>query len=682
MKKTLIILMIMAACLAGTALAAPNLLTNASFEDDTVAPGTPDGWTLAASNFDGLIYHPGEPANANSGDDFFEISCGAADNWAVIHTNTDIDAAVTAGNQYTVSGFMKLAIGTTYATATLKIEWYSVPGGAYNDGGPDGIFLGEDSLEFELTDSYVLYYTTATAPANAVAARVAVIATWSQPDYKYYVDDVGLCEGDQPCEGAGAVLVSPENGTFVDPAIPGADDLFWTNPEPVDPHSPIECDVWFNIDDPNVLNLIKIVDRDAVETVNLVAAGQDPVELDHDYYWRVDCYDPNIIENGGTGTTGTLWMFTTKNTAPWAEAGFDRNAWLENGTVTVVLDPKPSANDDVDNYPGPLTAIMSTTGGTFDTAPGEDPNTITFTAPGTYTLTMTADDDGPGTEGLITTDSFDITVYAEDTAENYLVAHYPLDTDALDATGNNHHGSLAGDAFISGADTQVGAGALELDGTDDYVVIIDSANASDPEAITWADFGSPGQSEEFTISVWIKATDWSRNYTQVVSKGYPGGYRITRGDYDGVVFATDLLWDGGVVYGSDIYQMGDGDWHHLAATWDGGASALYIDGNFQYRMPQPHDTLLIKNGAFLQIGANEDADNTQHFEGLIDDVRIYDVGFSHAEVLKLYASQGGSGTCGKNYSNVDIDEDCAVTLSDFALFASEWMDCRDPITCP
>lgn len=141
-------------------------------------------------------------------------------------------------------------------------------------------------------------------------------------------------------------------------------------------------------------------------------------------------------------------------------------------------------------------------------------------------------------------------------------------------------------------------------------------------------------------------------------------------------------WDGGNVWGGDIYKMGDGQWHHLAATWDGGASALYIDGNFQYRMPQEHGTSLVKTSALLQIGANEDADSSQHYNGLIDDVRIYDIGLSHAEILKLYTSQGGRGTCGLSYKVYDLSQDCVIDFADFAMFASEWMDCRDPITCP
>ena len=665
MKKMLIILMIMAACLANSAFAVPNGLANPGFENDTA--GVCDNWAIWGEDVSGMVYQTGDAGNAHSGDDYYEVGRGTG-GWAGLNSELILDVPITGGADVTLSAYMRWANGETASDGTLKLEYYATAGEGWVEGGTPFT-----EVTFVLTGSYALYSATGTAPVGTNFARATIVAAAGT---SFYIDDVSLCEGSVPCAITSAVLVSPDNTSFVDPAAAGANDLVWTLPDPIGA-GPVTCDVWYNINDPNMANpgAVQLLSGSTAETVTIGT----PIVLGNNYYWRVDCYDPDATP---VKTEGQVWEFNTINTAPTAEAGFDRNAWLENGSVTVVLDPKPNANDDVDNYPGPLTAVMSTTGGTFDTAPGEDPNTITFTAAGTYTLTMTADDDGPGTAGLITTDSFDITVYAEGTAENYLVAHYPFDVDASDATVNGHDGTLSGDAAISVADTQVGAGALLLDGTDDFVFIDDSVHPTDPNLITWADFGSAGQSEEVTISVWIKPAAWSASWTQVVSKGYPGGYRITRGDYDGVVFAADLDWDGGVVYGSDIYQMGDGNWHHLVATWDGGASALYIDGNFQYRMPQPHDTLLIKNKAQLQIGANANADSSQHFNGLIDEVRVYDVGLSHAEVLKLYASQGGSGTCGKVYSAIDLSQDCVINFVDFAMFASDWLDCRDPITCP
>ena len=62
---------------------------------------------------------------------------------------------------------------------------------------------------------------------------------------------------------------------------------------------------------------------------------------------------------------------------------------------------------------------------------------------------------------------------------------------------------------------------------------------------------------------------------------------------------------------------------------------------------------------------------------MIDEVRIYNVGLSEAEVIKLFTAQGGSGACDLTYAAADLSQDCVINLADFALFASVWLDCTD-----
>ena len=679
MKKMIIILMV-TAVLAMSQTFAENSLLNPGFEDPG---GTATGinlWAMWPEDI-GLVYREND-ALAHGGDDFVELAF-PPNTWGVLFQETGNEAPVTAGNEYTVGAYFRLPTGASAVNAIMKVEWYANAGEPY-----DAVISDPDQNFVVDSEEWTLIYVTVTAPEGANFGKMVFVAAQDP----IYIDDAFLCEGTNPCGATTASNPSPANNSFVDPELYD-DDLIWTNPQPVETGATITSDVWYNIDDPNMANGgKKILSNSPDVTVNIVNNDEftgsnklDPVVLGHDYYWRVDSYETGTA--GTTLTEGTVWTFTTINTPPFAEAGFNQNAWLDGGSVTVDLNPQ--YNDDVDNYPGPLTAVMSSTGGTFDTAPGEDPNNITFTAPGTYTLTLVADD------GELTgSDSFDITVYAEDTAEDYLVAQYTFDTDTLNKaplTLGTHDGTAVGDAVITTADAQVGTGALLLDGTDDFVYIADSAHPTDPNVITWADFGSPGQSEEVTVSAWFKPAAWSTNYIQIVAKGYPGGYRITRGDYDGVIFVADgMPWDGGTVWGNDAYDETDGNWHHVVGVWDGGRVALYEDGDLQYHLPQPHGTLLTKIDPALDqvmrltIGANDGADSSQHFNGMIDEVRIYNVGLSEAEVIKLFAAQGGSGACGLTYIPADLSQDCVVNIEDFAMFASVWLDCTDitGLGCP
>ena len=665
MKKMIIILIIMAVLTVSQAFA-DNMLLNPGFEDPGSTATGIDVWAMWPEDI-GLVYREND-ALAHDGDDFVELTF-PPNTWGAFYQDTGNEAAVTAENEYTIGAYFRLPAGASAVNAIMKVEWYANAGEPHDDviSEPDQNFV-VDSEEWTLT------YVAVTAPAGANFGKMVFAAT-SDP---IYIDDAFFCEGTLPCGATTASGPIPADNSFIDPAI-YENDLSWTNPLPVEAGATITSDVWYIVDDPNTYSGVRILVGSENETVNIVnndeyggSSKLPAVEFGHDYYWRVDSYETGT--GGTTKTEGSEWTFTTINTAPVAEAGFNQNAWLDGGSVTVDLNP-PQYDDDADNYPGPLTAVMLTTGGTFDTAPGEDPNTITFTAIGTYTLTLEADD------GELTgSDSFEITVYDEGSADSFLVAHYPFDADALDTSGNGHHGTLTEDAVIdiTAGIAQVGAGALLLDGTDDFVYIADSVNSTDPDIITWADFCSVGQSEEVTVSAWIKPAAWSSNHIQIVSKGYPGGYRITKSDYDGVEFVADgLPWDGGTVSGKVGYNETDGEWHHVVGVWDGGRVALYEDGDLQEYLPQPHDTLLIKNKAQLQIGANENTGSSQHFDGMIDEVRIYNVGLSEAEVIKLFTAQGGSGACDLTYAAADLSQDCVINLADFALFASVWLDCTD-----
>ena len=135
MKKMTFILMIMAACLASAAFAvAPADITNASFEDDTIAAGIADYWTLWGENQSGLVYHFGDAVNANTGNDYFEISLGGG-GWAGIHPDLGQEVGVTAGSEVEFVAWAKTADGAEATGAVaLKFEWYATHGEGWVEG--------------------------------------------------------------------------------------------------------------------------------------------------------------------------------------------------------------------------------------------------------------------------------------------------------------------------------------------------------------------------------------------------------------------------------------------------------------------------------------------------------------------------------------------------------------------
>ncbi len=190
-----------------------------------------------------------------------------------------------------------------------------------------------------------------------------------------------------------------------------------------------------------------------------------------------------------------------------------------------------------------------------------------------------------------------------------LLAHWPLDESegsiAADKIGHSE-GEVHGSPIWQPQGGSVG-GALEFDGTDDYVT---TANVLDP-----AD-GS------FTVFAWIKTVQ-------------PGGAILSQSEQSG----TSQIWlgsdaptgalmttltDGGrfTLPLVSTACVTDGIWHEVRLVWDGSCRSLYVDG----REVAVDTRKLAKlrsstNGLFIGVGSN--LSPATFWSGLIDDIRIY-----------------------------------------------------------
>jgi hypothetical protein len=80
----------------------------------------------------------------------------------------------------------------------------------------------------------------------------------------------------------------------------------------------------------------------------------------------------------------------------------------------------------------------------------------------------------------------------------------------------------------------------------------------------------------------------------------------------------------------------DGRWHHLAATFDGSMLELYVDGKLAARGTPALDTA----GPELNVGRSPASQYSEHFDGLLDDLRIYDRALAADEIAALYHEGG------------------------------------------
>lgn len=191
-------------------------------------------------------------------------------------------------------------------------------------------------------------------------------------------------------------------------------------------------------------------------------------------------------------------------------------------------------------------------------------------------------------------------------------------TVASDSAGSNNGQLVNGPAWTTGHND----GALHFDGVNDYVQVANNASLNITNAIT--------------VSAWVKR-DVAGVWGYVLDKTtytYPyNGYGLYVGLYDEVQFAATIggSWEGS---GAPAGSVGAGSWYLLTGTFDGSAMKLYINGTLE------HTTLvsgsLAVNNSDLKIGAIPGFETGYFFDGLIDDVRIYNRALSDGEIQQLY----------------------------------------------
>jgi hypothetical protein len=223
-------------------------------------------------------------------------------------------------------------------------------------------------------------------------------------------------------------------------------------------------------------------------------------------------------------------------------------------------------------------------------------------------------DIGPMPWGDGVVDNQDLIVLGEHLFENVydptLIAHWPLDevqgviayNDASD-----YDATLMGDPVWQ-PDSGVLAGALQLDGIDDYVGTDPFLNPAGPEmssgfsVLTWVRRGAPGQA--------------------VLSQS--GGVSWLCTDSVHGCLMTELTSPGRSSVGPMLSQVNitDGNWHRVGVVWDGSNRRLYVDGVDVAKDAAPLASLEEAAGS-LYLGAGSTRAPGTFFSGLIDDVRIY-----------------------------------------------------------
>jgi hypothetical protein len=256
------------------------------------------------------------------------------------------------------------------------------------------------------------------------------------------------------------------------------------------------------------------------------------------------------------------------------------------------------------------------------------------------------DDIGVWNRALTATEVADL-YQGEGDIPNYLpatnlIAWYPFKFNANDKSGNAINGivnsaSLADDRFGNCNS------AYYFNGTNAYIAakssLLDNLN-------------------QFTINYWY----------QIDAYPLSGSYMITKGDEtSGGVPLSFRSYVGGSPFqyvGSDNFTTGTpptryatissfsaNDWHNFTMLYDGVSQKAYIDGVLTDSIPQ--SGTLVTNTDSIRFGARIYAGSLMNaYEGKLDDIAIWDVALTAADIAAIYNASATNTYTKKGYTGI------------------------------
>jgi hypothetical protein len=216
-----------------------------------------------------------------------------------------------------------------------------------------------------------------------------------------------------------------------------------------------------------------------------------------------------------------------------------------------------------------------------------------------------------------------------DPGDDGLIAYYAFENNANDSSVNGLHGTVVGDpTYVEGL---AGYGmAMDFDGTDDLV-----------------ELGKFDVVGGITLATWIKADDFEINDARVISKAKEWGgddhfWMLSTMSETSLRFRLKTDEGPGTATLISDPVLEAGVWTHVVAAWDGSMMRIYKDGVEVASQEKGGSAVAVDPAVSVAIGsqpsdafASDPSHVAKFFDGLIDEVRIYDRALSDLEVRYL-----------------------------------------------
>jgi hypothetical protein len=214
-----------------------------------------------------------------------------------------------------------------------------------------------------------------------------------------------------------------------------------------------------------------------------------------------------------------------------------------------------------------------------------------------------------------------------------LIAHYPFNGNAIDETGNGYDGTVHGAALC---EDRFGnpQNAYSFDGLTSYIDIGTTLNfpcGNYAVSVWFLNNGEGPHVNGYGQKIMSKANFFNDFYIAVFTEGHgePNTGALFWQQYQGTGSGPKAIFD-------LDYNYLDNKWHHAVVNKEDNYGEMWVDG----QLIGTADTLTdVCNSQHLYIGFTDHTDPLQrqegHWNGKIDNIRIYDRSLSECEITQL-----------------------------------------------
>ena len=222
-------------------------------------------------------------------------------------------------------------------------------------------------------------------------------------------------------------------------------------------------------------------------------------------------------------------------------------------------------------------------------------------------------------------------------ANGALIAYYDFENDTQDSSGNNNHGTNNGVTFSTTV-----AGALAHSTRSGS---FEGGTSGDHVDLGYLNLFGIAQSTGLTMSFWVRP-DVASQPAWIIAEGndtdpdtaYVWGSRTQA---DGKM--SQFIRNNAGTFSTSASSQNAfvvGEWHHVLITDNAGTVTVYIDGvqdpnNLSYAKPGTYTFQNSSIGAWLRGAAGGNPTINNQFDGLIDDVAIYNEILGSSQISSL-----------------------------------------------